>query len=121
MALAVFDPAGTPNEVFELVRLMAHDTARGTDFPLIVDAREVEYRPSVEDARAIVQSISTFDHSFQGRIGVVVSGAFMFGMARMASIMAELKGLHMAAFQDYQEACRWAHDDRLPDPAEPQG
>jgi hypothetical protein len=110
MALAVFDSAGTPTEVFELVRLLAHEVACGGDFHVVVDARKVEYRPSVEDTRAIVNSISTLDRSFRGRIGVVVSGAFMFGMARMTSIMGELNGLHMAAFQDYQEAYRWARD-----------
>jgi hypothetical protein len=117
MALAVFDPACTPNEVLELVHQLAHDTACGSDFHVLVDAREVEHRLSVEDTRAIVQSISALDHSYEGRIGVVVSGTFMFGMARMASIMGELRGLHMAAFRDYQEAYRWTHEDGRPDQA----
>ena len=86
---------------------LAEDFEFDPTFNVLVDLRNMEYVPSTSDARALASRLAELKLYFQGRIGIVVSGSFLFGMARMTCILAEVAGFKMIPFRDYDSAFQW--------------
>jgi hypothetical protein len=51
------------------------------DYRVLVDLREMKYSPSTEDIRVLASTLGEARDSYRGKVAVVVSGKFQFGMA----------------------------------------
>jgi hypothetical protein len=86
---------------------LGEDLGFNPTFHVLVDLRNMEYMPSTSDVQALVSKLAELKSYFQGRIGIVVSGSFLFGMARMTCLLAETAGFNMIPFKDYDSALQW--------------
>jgi len=82
-------------------------------FHVLVDLQNMKYSPSTGDAHSIVLTLRKLKSYYQGRIGIVVSGTFLFGMARMTGILAETAGIRMIPFKDYDSASQWVKNGNM--------
>lgn len=94
-------------DCLEAMHCLSEDPDFRGDYHVLVDLREIAFRPSADDARAVADALGALKSHFTGRVGVVVAGGFMFGMTRMTSLFAEMAGFDMTPFLDYGEAKAW--------------
>ena len=77
-------------------------------FSTLVDCRTATLVPSTGDVHGVVEFLR--DHRVmlgRARWAVVVDRQGGYGMARMASTIAEFEGIELAAFQSVDEALGW--------------
>lgn len=86
---------------------LANEPGFSPDFRILVDLRDMDYAPSNEDIQIIAENLGRMKDSYCNRIAVVVAGDLHFGLFRMASTYADLKGVDMKIFRDPEEARAW--------------
>lgn len=101
------------SECVKAIEDLGKDETFDPSYNVLVDLRNMEYSPSTGDAYAIVLTLRRLKTFYQGRIGLVVSGTFLFGMARMTGLLAEAAGFSMVPFQDYDLAYQWVRYGNL--------
>lgn len=94
-------------DCFEAMDAVAEDDKFQPFFSVLVDLHSLEYAPSIQDVQHIASKLGTLKTHFQGKVAVLVSGDFLYGMLRMTCVMAEFVGFKMHAFKDYDEAIQW--------------
>jgi hypothetical protein len=95
------------SECLQVMTGLAGDKGFDPVYDVIVDLRSFKYSPSFRDAESIASKLSTMKEIYKGKVAVVVSSSFLFGMARMASLLADLTGFSFYAFRDYEKAFKW--------------
>jgi Ni,Fe-hydrogenase I small subunit len=89
------------------MRTLLADREYRPDLDLLVDARTLDYTPTLHEAQEIRTMLHDVRESYRGRIAVVVDGTVRFGMARMVSTLVEPSGIRMEAFRDLATARAW--------------
>jgi hypothetical protein len=79
-------------------------------FKILVDLRNMDFTPSNEEVRIIADVIGRMKEAYRSKVAVVVSGDLHFGLFRVASTYAEIKGFSMTVFRDLDEARAWLAD-----------
>ena len=74
---------------------------------ILVDSRKVEGAPSTPELRMIARDLAPLRDRGVNRIAVCADSMFVYGIARMFAVFAELLGIHVAAFRDMDTAKRW--------------
>ena len=77
------------------------------DPAVVVDLREMEYSPSMDDIRVLVAAFAKHKTSYNGRIGVLVALGPIYDLAELFCALARGRGLEMAAFLSSQAALDW--------------
>lgn len=97
------------------IRGLAGDARFRPGWGVLVDTRELDYVPSLEDARRFAELFRELKEHFTGCIAVVVEGTARFGVAQMLAMLLENRGVQMGAFKDAQAAESWLAEmrDRL--------
>ena len=101
------------SECLEAMTDLSEDENFKPAFDVIVDLRSFKYSPSFRDAESIASKLSAMKENYRGKVAVVVSTNFLFGMVRMASILADLAGFSFYAFHDYNKAVKWIETGEL--------
>jgi hypothetical protein len=79
------------------------------EFGIVSDRRHVTSAPDLTYVRGSIQALADRRaFSETRRIAIVTSHLASFGMARMAEVYAEARGLHFRVFMDLDEAIAWA-------------
>jgi hypothetical protein len=74
---------------------------------LLVDCRKVTGAPSTPELRLIARDLAPLRDRGVNRIAVCADSMFVYGIARMFAVFAELLGIHVAAFRDMEATKRW--------------
>ena len=74
---------------------------------LLVDCRGVTSAPSTPELRIIARDLAPLHQRGVERIAVCADSTFVYGVARMFAVFAEVFGLHVAAFRDVRDARQW--------------
>lgn len=90
---------------------VADDPGFRSQYRTLVDLRSIHYVSSTGDIHSLVNSLARVKHLFTERVAVVVSGKFIFGLARMAEILADNSGFKMRAFEQLSAARHWLESD----------
>lgn len=77
------------------------------DLGILVDLRGMDYIPSNDDIQVIADCLGRMKESYRSRIAVVVADDLRFGLFRMASTYANLRGVTMRIFRDTGAARSW--------------
>jgi hypothetical protein len=91
----------------DLVGRVTQDGALAAGHNMLVDLVAGQCNPTSADVRMLVDLFSTRPRPNPYRIAVVVGSSFHFGMARMASMLAEARNVHFRVFLDMADAMRW--------------
>lgn len=86
---------------------MIDDDRIGPGTHVLVDARGVTDAPSTPELRIIARDLTPLRDRGVEHIAVCAESTFIYGVARMFAVFAELIGLRVAAFRDMDEARRW--------------
>ena len=74
---------------------------------MLVDSRRVQGAPSTPELRLIARDLGPLRDRGVNRIAVCADSMFVYGIARMFAVFAEMLGIHVAAFRDMDAAKRW--------------
>jgi hypothetical protein len=74
---------------------------------ILVDCRKVVGAPSTPELRLIARDLAPLRDRGVNRIAVCADSVFVYGIARMFAVFAELIGIHVAAFREMEAAKRW--------------
>ena len=74
---------------------------------ILVDCRGVTNTPSTPELRMIARDLAPLHERGVERIAVCAESNFVYGVARMFAVFAEVFGLHVAAFREMREARDW--------------
>lgn len=74
---------------------------------LLMDCRGVTHMPSTPELRMIARDLAPLHERGVERMAVCAESNFVYGVARMFAVFAEVFGLHVAAFRDIGEARDW--------------
>jgi hypothetical protein len=89
-----------------MAELLAHERfAPGVS--LLSDWREATGAPSAAELRLIAQETAPLVHRGLGPVAIVCSSAFIYGVARMFAVFAEVVHANVAAFRSMDEALQW--------------
>ena len=100
-------------ETAEAIRDLAADPRYLRGYGVILDARDLDYVPSLEDAKRYAELFRGLRSSFQGGIAVVVEGTARYGVAQMIATLLENRGVTMAAFRDPAAAEAWLAESQI--------
>src|SRR5262245_26341618 len=89
LVTVVGDGLGGLAETESLLRAVSADIAHHSEFDALVDARALDYTPTLAEAQQIRTILHDLRDSYRGRIAVVVDGAVRFGVTRMVSSLVE--------------------------------
>ena len=88
--------------------VLAHPAGRtGESRKLLVDGRGVTSAPSRDELYALARDMKTFIARGYGPMAIVTDRTFVYGVARMFAVFAELFGLSVRAFKSFDEASDW--------------
>jgi hypothetical protein len=94
-------------ETAAAIRGLAADPRYPRGYGVIVDTRDLDYVPSLEDANCYAELFRELKSTFGGGIAVVVEGMARYGVAQMIATLLENRGIRMAAFKDPVAAESW--------------
>jgi len=103
-------------DVFQQINTVMADPRFNTAFDGVIDATGTDYVPSTEDIRRIVDILTELKPAGKGnRVAIIAENHTAFGMARMLSLMLDLEGIEVEAFQSRDTAEDWLFDpERAP-------
>ena len=81
---------------------------------MLIDSRKVEGAPSTPELRMIARDLAPLRDRGVNRIAVCADSTFVYGIARMFAVFAELIGIHVNAFRDMDAAKRWLSSSEVP-------
>ena len=73
----------------------------------LVDAREMEYTPSIADLRDIAFEFVRLRAAFRCGIAFVVSNDKHYGLGRLLATMVDSSGLRIGVFLEHDDAEEW--------------
>ena len=76
-------------------------------YSILVDGRTSDYAPSHSEGRHLIEAFTRYPLLGKCRWALVVSGSLNFGAARMISLMAQVNGFKVEAFDVVQAAENW--------------
>ena len=88
------------DEVLDDTRLVPHTR-------ILVDAHRVSEAPSAAELRTLVRDLYPLRSLGVDAIAIYTDSAFVYGMARMFAILAEISGLRVGVFRNRTEAEWW--------------
>ena len=91
----------------QLVEQLGHESSFTAEQHILVDLSSASCSPTSADVRKLVDLFGTRLTPNRNRIAVVVGSSFHFGMARMASMLAEGRNIQMHVFLDKADALAW--------------
>ena len=94
-------------EVAVLLDELIDDPRIASGTGILVDCRKVIGAPSTPELRIIARDLAPLRDRGVNRIAVCADSMFVYGIARMFAVFAELIGIHVAAFRDMDAAKRW--------------
>lgn len=96
----------TYEEVMELFeKILAHPRlGEGSD--MLVDAEKVTGVPTTKELRVIARALRPLHVAGVSAMAIVTSSTFVYGIARMFSVLAESSGMRVSAFREMNEAQR---------------
>lgn len=97
----------THEEATRLLNTLRQHPRMGPGTELLADARAVTGVPSTEELRAIATLLRPLREHGLGPVAIVSSTAFVYGVARMFAVFAELMDARVAAFRSMDEARAW--------------
>ncbi|MCI0656908.1 MAG: hypothetical protein L0170_07540 [Acidobacteria bacterium] len=100
-------------ETAEAIRGLAADPRYLRGYGMIVDTRNLDYVPSLEDARRLAELFRGLKSTVEGGIAVVVEGTARYGVAQMIATLLENRGVTMAAFRDPASAEAWLAESQI--------
>ena len=100
-------------ETTEAIRGLAADPRYLPGYGVIVDARDLAYVPTLEDAKRYAELFRGLKSSFEGGIAVIVEGTMRYGVAQMIATLLENRGVTMAAFRDPAAAEAWLSESQI--------
>ena len=83
------------------------DPAFNEGMDLLFDARESKVNPSLAQVKERVVFLRSVVHHSSGRMAIVVSDALRYGLSRMLSTYAQMRGMNIDVFRDVEEALCW--------------
>jgi hypothetical protein len=83
------------------------DPRHQKQFRVLVDAREVDYSPSIAELRQIATALAERHDSFSGRIALVLDPGPTFDLGELCSRLAQAEGFTLACFGAVQLALEW--------------
>lgn len=88
---------------------------------MLVDATTMDGAPSANELRIIATEFVPLLRAGLGPIAIVCGSPFVYGVARMFTVFAEVVGARVAAFRDPTEARQWLDSllSPVPDVAQP--
>lgn len=98
-----------PAELLAHIRRLADDPAAPIPLHEIWDGTAIErFEVRGADVRGFINTATTFQATFQrARLAIVMRGAAMFGLARMAQLLAELTPFRIGVFRELAPATAW--------------
>lgn len=103
-----------PDVRLALDEMEAHSAYSGT-LRILVDGRGVTRAPSAGELRQIAREMGPLAARGRVSMAIVADKAFVYGVARMFGVFAELFGVSVRAFHTPDEAGEWLRTQ--PDPA----
>lgn len=89
-----------------LEELVGHPQLRA-DSRVFVDGRTVTKVPNTQELRALAQALAPLAERGVHQMGILTASAFVYGVARMFSVFAELADVKVSVFKEMDEAERW--------------
>ena len=89
------------------IEATANELVANPGFGLVVDIRRSTNLPTMREVQTIIEALWLRRSAFDVGIGFVVGGTVQFGVARMASIVGDLRGLRIHAFRSVEDAEEW--------------
>ena len=100
-------------ETEEAIRDLAADPRYLRGYGMLVDTRNLDYVPSLEDARRFAELFRGLKSTVEGGIALVVEGTARYGVAQMIATLLENRGVTMAAFRDPTAAEAWLAESQI--------
>ncbi len=91
----------------EAMGRLASDPSFHPDYRVVVDLRDMEYRPSLGELRLIAWAMGHEKKSYPKRIAVVLSESQRMQRAKRYARFSQMAGLGLELFADMNEALRW--------------
>lgn len=80
---------------------------QGEERNVLIDGRGVTTAPSTGELRALARDLKPLIDRGLGAMGIVTDTAFVYGVARMFAVFAEVFGLKVRAFRNMDDATMW--------------
>ena len=104
-------PVDLASTVEELVAIV-DDPDFAPHYNILADARDLDYRFSVSDVRALAKAIVQTLRSYRGRIAFLVNDGSAMKHASLATVFAEIAGFPaIMPFLTEDEAKQWLKED----------
>lgn len=95
-----------------MLRRIAAELAARPGFSGLIDIRELDYVPTVDEAQRLAELYVQHRTAFGGRVAVLARPGEQFGMARLRTITASLGGVQVEAFTARANAIAWLTERR---------
>jgi hypothetical protein len=97
----------TMPEMIAVVDQIADDPQFCSDFPVVFDIRDADYRAELDDGNEFVAALDRREGAFQKRFALVVPESLQ-PLATLFCLLAEVKGIdRVKCFTDMREAHEW--------------
>jgi hypothetical protein len=94
-------------EAVDIIDAVLADARFADAKALVTDAREITEVPATTELRHLANQLKTV-HERGLRLHVIVTkGGFVYGIARMFSVLAEMRGIKVHVAQSMEEAQKW--------------
>jgi len=91
----------------EAMGKLASDPSFSREYRVVVDLREMEYRPSLGELRLIAWAMGHEKKSYPNKVAVVLSETQRLERAKRFARFSKLAGFGLELFADMNEAMRW--------------
>jgi hypothetical protein len=106
-ALMIAEGACDLDQTIVAMTSLAHDPEFRPGFGILADARRVEYTPGAEETHQLATVASQRDVFLDHPMAIVVSQDLNYGIARIFSALASLRGATAEVFRDMEAARAW--------------
>lgn len=94
----------------EAMHTLADMPGFNPDYNIIVDLRAISYHPNYKEFFGIKNNLVSMKDHFRKKIAIVATG-FLMAMAELMGKLSGMKGMHVSAFSDFDNAMRWISEE----------
>ncbi len=98
-------------EVLNGIKEVSFDDHFQTDYKMLVEVRDVQFRPTAAEVKQIAELIVDLKKAFTNKTALMVPGNFLYQMAKLAKYYIKQRtNIEMEIFDNIKDAVSWLNE-----------
>lgn len=94
-------------KIMDLIQSIVENPLYHSTYDILVDIRNIEYTPIIDEIFAISDFIISIKENFKGKTALISDKYVLFKLFKLSTLFVSKKGVHSKIFKEVDDALLW--------------